>query len=608
MRILGVAALLAASVVFVSCSSSSSTSAAPPARAAQQQAIGGNIHPLAIQIDGPDAGPPGADLFADAGTPLNAGATRDWVEDSAPNAGTSCLGSDGIATCIQPNVTGATGGVGHWNGVRIVDGIAAGDQDIFTKGGKENEVETWDIDPGSVGSSKYDLVQAYLANNQSHLFFGMERSGNNGTTAFDFEFNQLAPRALPACPQLDNVPCRSVGDVLFTFEMQANGDKGSAVPFVFTWNGSAYVAASASGIFSSINDSATTKGGPWGHVDSHGDWVLGNLDRFTFAEASAPLSLLPGVNSCGGRAFVQVRTRSSSTVNSDLKDTSKIFEFVFLGLAGNATLTPSCDQGFNFAANGRDSNGQAVDGGCTWTFSDGTTSNQCSGFHAAAPGTYLGTVQIADPGNPGCNVGIDAGLIAAYPVISVTAAMTATCNNSFTYSAGVDGGVSPGAASVSWSFDGGGTVNPATSTTRTGTVNVGTPNVDYYGTVQVSETRDGGLTCTATGNASARPLAPLNIDLNLNTTVLECNALSSDAVTYGRSITGGNGTYIVTWDGGVSCAVDAGTCTIDPPDTTFCSTQGLSATVRDTSGLCPPATSEVENYSKVTTINASDNP
>ncbi|HKQ51201.1 MAG TPA: hypothetical protein VJT74_02455 [Pyrinomonadaceae bacterium] len=83
--------------------------------------------------------------------------------------------------------TGAVGGKGHWNGVRIVDGIAQGDQDIFMTGGKENDTSTWNVGAGSVGSSKYDITQAYIANNQSTIFFGMERRGNNGTTAFDFE-------------------------------------------------------------------------------------------------------------------------------------------------------------------------------------------------------------------------------------------------------------------------------------------------------------------------------------------------------------------------------------------------------------------------------------
>jgi hypothetical protein len=165
----------------VACTSSSPTSSEGAERhGSTRQQLAANIHPASIQIDGQAAG---ADLFRDAGTPLNAGATADWVVDALPNAGTSCLGADGIATCVEPNVTGATGGTGHWNGARIVDGIGGDDQDIFRTGGKENDTTTWNIGAGTVGSSKYDMVQAYLANNQTQLFFGMERRGNNGTTA-----------------------------------------------------------------------------------------------------------------------------------------------------------------------------------------------------------------------------------------------------------------------------------------------------------------------------------------------------------------------------------------------------------------------------------------
>ncbi len=604
MRIQRLVASLLGSWVIWSCSSSD-IPAAPDTPGVQRQAVVGNIHPFAIQIDGPAASPPGADLFPDGGTSLNSGATQDWVLDSLANSGTNCLASDSTTSCIQANVTGATGGVGHWNGVRIVDGIAGADQDIFTRGGKENDPSTWDINSGTVGSSKYDLVQAYLANNQTRLFFGMERAGNNGTTAFDFEFNQLAPRALASCPQLDNVPCRTNGDVLFTFEMQGSGGSGSATPFVFTWNGSAFVSASAAGILSSINNSTTTKGGPWGHVDSHGNWVLGNLDRFIFAEASAPLSLLPGIDACGGTAYVQVRTRSSSTDTSDLKDTSKVFEFNFLGLTGTASLSPSCNPGFNYNASALDQNGQAIaDAGCAWTFSNGATSTTCSGFLAVSPGTYTGEVTISDPSNAGCDVDVTSGQVAAYGVLLVTPVLVATCNSTFTYSASVDGGVSPGTAPVSWTFDGGGTVSPATSTSRTGTVTVGTGNVGYSGTVQVSETR-GALTCTANGTATVRPLAPLRIDLNLQTSVLQCPTLSSDVATYAASYSGGNGSYTLGWIG-QSCSGNS--CTIDPADATFCSVQTVAASLSDTSNLCPPVTSETENYSKVTTLNASDNP
>jgi len=62
----------------------------------------------------------------------------------------------------------------------------------------------------------------------------MERRGNNGTTAFDFEFNQQAPTS-------SYLPTRTVGDVLFTFEMQGSGGSGSATPHYYVWNGSAYI-------------------------------------------------------------------------------------------------------------------------------------------------------------------------------------------------------------------------------------------------------------------------------------------------------------------------------------------------------------------------------
>jgi hypothetical protein len=221
------------------------------------------------------------------------------------------------------------GGAGHWNGIRIVDGIASADEDIFLQGGKENDVATWTIGPGTVGASKSDLTQAYLANNQDSLFFAMERRANNGTTAFDFEFNQRAP-GTDDCPDADLIPCRTEDDVLFTFEMQGSGKSGSATPHVYLWvptpapgddpNAGSYVEATQlpAGVFSSINVAATPAA-PWGRVGADGSWTLDDFEQFELAEATAPLSLLAGVEECGGTAYVQVRTRSSATANSDLR-------------------------------------------------------------------------------------------------------------------------------------------------------------------------------------------------------------------------------------------------------------------------------------------------
>src|ERR1051325_8647231 len=212
-------------------------------------AVVGNISPASIEID------PSANLYPGVGG-------LDWVKDSTSNTDPASL-SNSIATGIIPNLTGRTGGTGHWNGVRIVDAVDGNEQDIFINGGKENDTTTWTIGPGSVGSAKYDITQAYLANNQSTLFFGMERRGNNGTTAFDFEFNQAQPN--PAAPY---IPTRTLGDVLFTFELSGSGSSGSATPHFFTWNGSAYVEQATLPSLVSVINNADIPAAPWGFVNS----------------------------------------------------------------------------------------------------------------------------------------------------------------------------------------------------------------------------------------------------------------------------------------------------------------------------------------------------
>jgi hypothetical protein len=366
---------------------------------AAAQSANGNISPFSLEID------PSANLY-----PSGAPGFVDWVRDSLPNTDPPSL-IDSVATGIIPNVTGAPGGTGHWNGVRIVDGINGGDQDIFLTGGKENDLSTWNIGPGTVGSSKYDITQAYLANNQTTLYFGMERRGNNGTTAFDFEFNQLPPN--PSTPLL---PTRSIGDVLFTFEMMGSGGSGSAVPHYFIWNGNKYIEQipAPSSLVSSINN-VDTQAAPWGYVNSKGNWVLGTLPRFEFAEASVSLAeAFPNFSPCNNRAFVQIRTRSSATDNSDLKDATRIFEFLFGGPEAVPSFALNCLAQFAYDAT------QSTDsmGGHNVTYSWDFTPPAdvtLSGAGITGPdadGTYHSTSAsgVVDVGLP---AGVDSATIAA---------------------------------------------------------------------------------------------------------------------------------------------------------------------------------------------------
>jgi len=307
----------------------------------------------------------------------------DWVKDMLPNTDAASL-QDGIAQGIIPNNAGedangnnAQTGVGdptlpshpvkgHWYGQRVVDGIAGDEHNIFIKGGKENEPQNWNVGPGSVGSSKYDITQVFLANTnyptadtvnfpsgfKDVLLFAMERRGNNGTTAFDFEFNQHAP-------DTDYIPHRTDGDVLFTFEMQGSSTN-VAIPHIYLYKSSIPgfdLAHDLAGTLGAKDPKTTmnfgnTPSAPWGHVDAHGDWKVEPIDNAEFCEALAyygpDTNILPFISRCGGVAFVQIRTRSSTTENSDLKDTTKFFKYQFPQPLSGPAKRLACAQGFYF--------------------------------------------------------------------------------------------------------------------------------------------------------------------------------------------------------------------------------------------------------------------
>ena len=537
--------------------------------------VSGNINPLAVEIEKAGkanlvAGTANADVF-------NPAADHDWIKDSLANSGTSCL-SMSIATCVQAGVTGAAGGTGHWQGVRIVDGIDGSDQDIFLNGGKENDLSTWNVGPGSVGSSKYDATQMYLANNQTDLFFGMERSGNNGTTAFDFEFNRNAPLVSGSY-----LPTRATGDVLFTFEMQGSGGSGSVTPHFYRYGSGGYTEqALPAGTFSSINDNMTTAGEPWGHVDSHGNWVLGTLDRNTFAEAVVNLaSVFPGFVVCGNdSAYVQIRTRSSSTATSDLKDTTKIFNYEFNPPQSPATqLTSTCSQTFTYNSPGSAS---SYDWDFTVPAAQAALGVTLSGTGVTGPVTagngdkvydsalQSGTVSVTLPSGVAsatidvsqttadansCSAGDGPFTVTVYKTLGVTATLAALCDNQFTYASTVTGGRAP--YTYAWTFqrnslaDGTGTWSTAgTSTAASGTFNAGSAG-RYRALLTVSDTAGaaGGPSVTAKPVCTASATSnEVNVyDAVGGSTTLSTTCATPDVISYTATGTGGNGTYTYAW-------------------------------------------------------------
>src|SRR5687768_13946351 len=100
---------------------------------------GGALSPVSAAVSG-EIGTAEIEIDTNANLYPSSTSVTDWVKDSLPNTDAASL-SQSIATGV---IVGSTGAVakGHWNGVRIVDGIAGNDSDIFLTGGKENDTNT----------------------------------------------------------------------------------------------------------------------------------------------------------------------------------------------------------------------------------------------------------------------------------------------------------------------------------------------------------------------------------------------------------------------------------------------------------------------------------
>ncbi len=548
----------------------------------------------------------------------------DWVKDSLPNSDpATCL--SGLAEGIIPNslsynsttgdnpqtgvvdpTTPSLGPRGHWYGQRIVDGIGTAEKDIFIKGGKENSPSTWQVGPGSVGSAKYDITQCFLANttypttdtanfpsgSKSMLFFGMERRGNDGTTAYDFEFDQNAPTGL-------YIPNRTDGDVLFTFEMQGSSTN-VATPHVYLYKSSIPGFDLSNDLAGSLGpynplmgmNFGLTPSAPWGHVDSKGKWVVEQEPNAEFAEALAfygpdtlthgGLGILPFINKCGGKAFVQIRTRSSTTSTSDLKDTTKFFVYQFPQPLAAPANRSNCSQGFFF--NGTGSSGSTPGAALTytWTFtsSDPSVTLTGDGFTltpvAGQPGVYTspaftdgaerhviasglseagadvtGSLTVAE----GATCTDTKNLAKIHVVQDLAAAdptLTGLCNSrTISYSGLITGGQAP--VSYEWDIYKVGnstaiTKIPGTSaTTHVSTSGTFTPTDDgsYYAVLNATDAR------FDPANPTFCAVHPQSVNVDAYGPVVpgaqftgSCNVRD---ITYGATASGGKGPYTYAW-------------------------------------------------------------
>lgn len=231
---------------------------------------------------------------------------------------------DGASPCIDWLAGGS--GSGMRAGVLVKNDKPSGSgDDSFGKGTAENNPNPTIVD-GSIPPNKSDLkvfgVFTETAAGKFLELFWARVQNPSGTTNMDFELNQkfCDPAANPTnCadngPLGPETPVRTSGDKLITYDLS----RGGTVPSISirTWTGSVWgpatVISGAGGTaIGSINTTAISA------ADSGG---IGPLDPYTFGELAISYSaLFPSGGQCGAFGSAYLKSRSSDSFNSELKD------------------------------------------------------------------------------------------------------------------------------------------------------------------------------------------------------------------------------------------------------------------------------------------------
>jgi hypothetical protein len=346
----------------------------------------------------------------------------------------------------------------------FTDGTGSTD-DIFGLGSKESDQSTWICTTGSA-PPKDDVVSEISINGappiageiafrffpvsgvqKQFLYANWSRLSNNGDAHIDHEFNQADPSISPASSNCSQLPRRTAGDFLVSFDTQ-NGGATIAVS-AFTWNGSTFVPLSvgSQGVMwdAAVNTVASITGLTVSGV---------NL----FGELSLDVSDTIGTIPCNKVFFVSMKTRASTSLSAELKDRTraKPVNFTVFNPAGaNAS-------GNAFGANIRDTllglnqtlpaatPANCTQGVCSSQSGPGSTSNSNQVLSVAVPppsGSVLSanvlnasSTSTVDPAtNTATDTGIAesagvnlvSGLVTADAVRGVASAQASGFNSSF---------------------------------------------------------------------------------------------------------------------------------------------------------------------------------
>src|SRR4051812_5536670 len=227
---------------------------------------------------------------------------------------------DGAADCIDWLADGT--GSGLRTGVLTTDDKPSGaSDDSFGQGSQEDDavptVIAGSIPPNKSDLKTFGLYSEVTATGKFLELFWTRVQNPSGTTNMDFELNQKAcePAATPTnCSTNGVTPARTVGDKLITYDL-ANGGTVPTIS-IRTWLGPAWglpTDMTASG-------NALASGNTSALLPADGDGI-GALDAFTFGEAVISFdAIFPNPQTCGALGAAYLKSRSSTSFNSEIKD------------------------------------------------------------------------------------------------------------------------------------------------------------------------------------------------------------------------------------------------------------------------------------------------
>src|SRR6266566_4171874 len=212
----------------------------------------------------------------------------------------------------------------------FTDGTGPTD-DIFGQGSKENDQSSWVCTTGSA-PPKDDVVNEISVNGaasiageiafrffpvsgvqKQFLYANWSRLSNNGDAHIDYEFNQADPATNPASPSCPQLPLRTPGDFLVSFDTQSGGAIINAS--AFTWNGTTFVPLSVG-----------SQGTLWDAAVNTAPSITGLTVTGTnlFGELALNVSDTIGTIPCEKVLFVSMKTRASTSLSAELKDRTKV--------------------------------------------------------------------------------------------------------------------------------------------------------------------------------------------------------------------------------------------------------------------------------------------